>query len=514
MEEGGAGGALQADYGGFNPRFLGVSLFYDSPDNFNAVAKYLTGDADAEGAGDLHSIILRSVGDHEARHYSDFLISPYSFAVFRLRLMALVNGVQALSLARDMPGTVLPVPMTRWALLDERQRKAACAAWEEALGEQADPVPIAERTVDELEANVAAQVTPVAHKAQAEQFGLACEATMRAYVRVDQLTNGFAATPEHPYLRAAYVHEASALTVQGAAIHMGQGLAETMEFLRFLTDSELPQTAMWQRHLQLAMLLERLRSSDDDTSLVAIRRMLTITVWCMLGAYPQDGRPACPASRFGRLIAGVVSDPRNGDWSCDVDNPDSVERMWDFWDDSLGSTSWRSALAELLESGPRAVASYERLLDSWQDSLTLPRLALDALKMALTDQERLIGAFRADPRILAVAERYVNDERRDLPQPDMRLELRGFGAEVDLSRPGRAITRRTPKGEVYASGFVFPMGSPTPARLKEIDRKLELESRMEWCDLAFSTLSVPDQIVASSRRGLEELTGKRVLQIV
>jgi hypothetical protein len=515
MEKGGADGALQADYGGFNPRFLGISLFYDSPDNYNAVARYLTANADTDGsADDLHSIILRSVGDHEARHYTDFLISPYSFAVFRLRLMALVNGVQALSFARDMPGTVLPVPLTRWALLDQRQRAAVCADWEEALGERAEPVPIAERTVDELEANVAAQVMPVGHRSLAEQFALAAEAAMRAYVRIDQLTNGFAATPEHPYLRPAYVHEASALTVQGAAIHRGQGLAETIEFLRFLTDSNLPQATMWQRHLELAMLLERLRSSDDDTSLAAIRRMLTITVWCMLGAYPQDGRSACPASRFGRLIGGLVSDPRNGDWSCDVDDPGSVERMWDFWDDRLGSTSWRSTLSELLESGPRAVASYERLLDSWQDSLTLPRLALDALEIALRDQERLIGAFRADPCTLAVAERYVNDERGELPLPDLRLELRGFGAEIDPSQPGRVITRRTPMGEVYASGFVYPMESATPARLKELDRKLELESRMEWCDLAFSMLSVPDQIVASSRRGLEELTEKRVLQIV
>lgn len=312
---------------------------------------------------------------------------------------------------------MLPVPLTRWALLDERQRAAVRADWEQALGERAEPVPIAERTVDELEANVPAQVTPVGHRSQAEQFALMAEAAMRAYVRIDQLTNGFAVTPEHPYMRPAYVHEASALIVQGAAIHRGQGLAETIEFLRFLADSELPQATMWQRHLELAMLQERPRSSDDDTSLAAIRRMLTITVWCMLGAYPQDGRSACPASRFGRLRAGLVSDPRNGDWSCDVDDPGSIA-------DRRGTR--RS---------------------------TVPGLSV-------------------------------------------------------------LITRRTPTGELYASGFAYPMESATPARLKELDRKLELESRMQWCDLAFSSLSVPDQIVASSRRGLEELTGKRVLQIV
>jgi hypothetical protein len=271
---------------------------------------------------------------------------------------------------------------------------------------------------------------------------------------------------------------------------------------------------MWQRHLEVAMLLERRRSSSDDTSLAAIRRILTITVWCMLGAYPQDGPAACPASRFSRLAKGLADDPRSAAWACDVDDSQDIQRMWDSWDERLGSTSWRSAVSELRESGRRAVASYEQMTDSWQGSAALPRLALDGLEIALKDQGQLIDAFLADPRTLVVAERYVNDEQGELPKPDLRLELRGFGAEIDPSTGARAITRRTPTGEIYATGCVSTLGSDTPQRWRDLDRKLELEGRMEACDLAFSGLPVPSPTVASSRRGLEELTGKRVLQIV
>src|SRR5665213_747665 len=203
MDDGAVRAVLQGDYGGFNQRFLGISLFYDSPDNYNAVASYLLEDAAIDDPGDLHSIILRSVGDHEGRHYIDFLLSPYSFALFRLRLMALINGAQALSLARELPGTVLPVPLTRWALLDEGKRATVCADWEDSLGERPDPIPIDTWAIDELQADVAPQVTPIGECSKTERFALTATAAMRAYVRIAQLTNGFAATSEHPFLRPA-----------------------------------------------------------------------------------------------------------------------------------------------------------------------------------------------------------------------------------------------------------------------------------------------------------------------
>ena len=507
-------GVLQADYGGFNPRFLGISLFYDSPDSYNAVRSYLIEeDVPDELADGLHSIVIRSVLDHEARHYIDFLLSPYSSAVFKLRLMGLVNGVQVIAGSRNMEGTLLPVPLTRWMMLGETERATVRRDWGEAIGGEVVPLHIASRTREQLESNLAAAATSIADLPDDEQFALQIEAAVRAYLRVDQLTAGFAATEAHPYLRPAYVHEASALTAQVASIYLGQGLTQATDFLEFLVHSELPQAIAWRLHLGVATALEQVRSNKHD-SMMSVRRINTVTVWCMLGAYGRDGVRACPASRFVRLVGCLRADPANPEWSSDMDDPEDLERMWDFWDARAEVTPWRDSLSEHLASSRRTAETYKDLLDRWQGPPEVPQLASEVFEMVLADQEKVVSAFRADPRVLATPERYANAEMDLLPVPDVRLEMRGFAAPHDPSLPVLSVSRQSPSGETYASGLAFPVTCPDPEGLEALDRKLQLEYLIEWCDLTFSTLSVPDELVASSRRGLEELSGKTVLQLV
>ena len=507
-------GMLQPDYGGFNPRFLGVSMFYDSPRNYNAVYAYLTGDEPADSPADLHSIVLRSVVDHEVRHYIDFLVSPYSTAVFRLRLMALINGAQALSLAKEIPGDVLPVPLTQWALDDEGRRAATCAEWGELLGEEATPIGVPHRTLQELQTDLPPANISVADLPADRRFRLHLEAAIRAYLRIDQLTQGFAATVDNPYGRPAYIHEASALTIQAAAIHAGQGSVQAATFLSFLLDSELPQAQVWQRHMRVAMLLERLWGGGTDDALIAIRRIPSITVWTMLGDYGDNPRRACPATRFAMLIEGLLDGDTNRQWSGDIDDPESLIRMWDFWDEQLEVTSWRTALANHVESCRRAVDTYRTMLEQWQGSSSVLDLASDAIDVTLRDCEIAVTAFLDDPRILAVPETYISSPPGSLPMPDVRIELRGFAVDYDPSTPGRAVVRRSPHGDAYAAAMAFPADLHDESRLEELDRKLELENLIEWCDLAFSRLSVPSHTVGSARRGLQELTDKRVLQLI
>ena len=97
---------LRNDYGGFNPRFIGLTFLFDSPDDYNFVASSLTEVPESEvdrraAMSDLHRIALMSVGDHQNRHYVDFLLSPYSMAIFRMRIQALINGLQAIDTFRE-----------------------------------------------------------------------------------------------------------------------------------------------------------------------------------------------------------------------------------------------------------------------------------------------------------------------------------------------------------------------------------------------------------------------------
>ncbi len=505
--------AVQPDYGGFNPRFLGITLRYDSPENYNDAFRYHTDAPDDGAPDDLRSVILRSVGDHEARHYIDFLLSPYSNAVFRLRLMSLVNAAQAIATARQISGSVLPIPLTRWAALDDQQREATEAEWTTLLEAPACAVPIPHWTRADLSGDVPPGATPIAHLDDAEQFPLYLKAAARAYARIDQLTDGFVATRTLPYLRPVHVHEASALTVQLAAIHVGQGLAEALEFLTFLVESPLPQAKMWQKHLELATMLERLHSGDQNP-LAAVRRILTITVWAMLGSHALDGARACPASRFLTLCAAVVEDQDDPEWSGDVDDPQSLQAMWQRWDRRLDYTPWEMAVAENLAGGRRAVETYRELLSSWDKSSTVPQLAATAVEFALHDQEKLAQAFLKDPTVLAVPERYVNSEPGLLPVPDVRWEFRGFTIREDPPTPAQAIRRKLANGETVIAGSVWPNDLHDPAAADRIKQKLELEDLMICCDLAFSHLAVPVDAVSAGRRALAELSGKHVLQLI
>jgi hypothetical protein len=499
---------LQADYGGFNPRFLGITLFYDSAVNYESVAAYLT-DEDGPDVGGLHGVSLRSVLDHEMRHYVDFLLSTYSTATFRLRLQAMVNGVQAVSLVREMEGAVLPVPLTRWALSSEEQRAGFEREWSEILGRSASAIPVPSLSREQLRAPLPPGLSSIAGRSPEERFAAFAEAAVRAYASIDELTQGFGAAEDAPHLHPAYIHEVSALSAQLAAIHHGQGADEARTFAMFLLDSDLPQASVWRLALVVAGTLERLWSGDEDP-LSAIRRILTVTVWAMAGDFPEDGQAACPALRFRALATGLTEDPDNRLWSGDIDDRGSLEWMWDYWDERLGLTSWRSGLTAQLAWGERALEQYTTLAEG---GFKFGELALAAVELTVRDQRKLIETMLSDPRHLAVPEQYVKAPRDLIPLPDGRLEFRGFASRT--AHEGMIPLNRTTKdGETYTSGVAFALGGGDPQRREELKLKLRIETMIEWCDLVFSRLSVPAHTALSARSSLQELTDKHVLQLI
>jgi hypothetical protein len=505
------GGLLQADYGGFNPRFLGVSIFYDSPESYNAAVQYMT-EATPASLGGLHEIALRSVGDHEGRHYIDFLLSPYSTAIFRLRLQALVNGVHALSYIEDLPGTVLPVPLTRWSLSDESARAASEAEWQEILGGPAAPIPLPQLTDEQLQAAPEAGVRSIADNAPADKFASFAEFAAGGYIGIDELTLGYMPSDSLSHLRPAYLHEASALTAQIAAIHHGQGRSQTEEFIAYLLQSDLPQALAWRDVLRVATELERLWSGEGSP-LAAARRILTVTVWSMLGNFHEEVRRACPAWRFRALAAVLEAEDPSRSWSGDIDDTESLERMWDFWDQRLEVVSWRKTLTQQFDWGQRSLDQYGALAAA--DESEVAQLALKAVEFTVRDREKVIAAMLEDPRQLAIPETYVQAPMAVLPIPDVRLEFRGFGVPMDrVSEGSVTFTLTSPEGEEFASGVVLPAHREDTSRQGELSDKLRIENLIEWCDLVFSRLSVPTRTVRSARNGLEELTGKRVLQLI
>jgi hypothetical protein len=275
----------------------------------------------------------------------------------------------------------------------------------------------------------------------------------------------------------------------------------------FLINSDLPQAAMWRLVLGVATKLEFLWSGNDHP-LAAVRRTLSVAVWAMTGDFVTDKRVACPAWRFRTLAATLFDDGGNRSWSGDIDDQESLERMWDYWDERLGLTSWRSGLESQVAWSERALEQYKLLAD---DEPAAGALALSAIELTARDQKKLVETMLRDPRLVAVAERHVRASQEQIPLPDSRLEFRGFGTTT-ISERGIPLNRFTQDGELYASGVAYSSGGP--AGHDELKRKLQIEGAIEWCDLVFSRLSVPAHVAASARASLEEITGKRILQMI
>ncbi|WP_099021661.1 hypothetical protein [Mycolicibacterium palauense] len=504
---------LLPEYGRFNPRFLGLTFLFDCPDDYNVVRAAMTGPGGlrspkAAETG-LHEIALLSVFDHEYRHYLDFLLSPYSTTVFRMRLQALINGSQALSAARDLPGDVLPLPLTRWAILPEAERRSHEGDWSQLFGRQVGAVQLPSRSKSDLLTNLAAGVTSIGHRLTQDQFEAHTDAAVRAYLRISQLTEGFDVPAVLSHLRPPYVHEASALSAQLAAILVAQGELEFSRFANLLMNSTAPQARAWQTCYTLARQL-----SADEDSVSVVRRIPSITTWALFGNLEMDGAAGCPTSRLSRLMVAVDATPEDPRWRCDMDDPSSIDRMWSHWDETTGLRPWAESLARHADVTRRSIDQYENVRAAWAGDPEMVDAVIAVLRQLIGHQGIALSTLTEDLRQIVDPFRYVQISEPTMLLPDIRFEFRGFGMDPAGARAGRWTHRRSASGDEITTGVALS-GGPSGGEEGDtlLDQKLMLEQMMEWCDLAFSDLPVPDHIHTSARRGIEDLTGKRTVQL-
>jgi hypothetical protein len=362
--------------------------------------------------------------------------------------------------------------------------------------------------------NLAAREAQIRDLSALERFEAQSDATVRAYLRIGQLTEGFDVPAAISYLRPPYIHEASALSAQLAAIWVGQGDLEFARFASFLLNSNTPQARAWQKCLQLAGLLsnEHPSASDATSFPMLLRRIPCITTWALFGNHQLDGADGCPTNRLFRLMSATTKTPGDPRWNCDMDDPESIIRMWNWWDEATGVRPWEQALGANIELTRRAQDQYERLRAIWTGRLKIDWL-ISLVRQLIDHQEVALGALTRDVRQIVDPFRYVRMPAADMPPADVRFEFRGFVVDPAWAKSGRAITRKLASGAEVAIGIAFAGGEASEEPNALLDQKLMIEEMMEWCDLAFSELSVPDHIYPTARRGIEEITGKRIVQL-
>ncbi|WP_028049629.1 hypothetical protein [Cellulomonas sp. URHD0024] len=509
------GAASQQEYGAFNPRFVGISLSFESGDNLQEFFRYLRDTDGAERAdgsqADFNTIALRSTLQHEVRHFHDFLISGYSSNIFWLRLQAVANGSLIFTTVRDLPGTCLPMPLVRWLGLSDDDRNEVLAAWSDDLGIEAVTPSLPHLTREQLlSGSLAASpgVYLVDDRPADEQFRLYVESTAIGYAGIEQLVRG----PGTASLPPRLVHEVSALCAQTAAIERDQGPVAMQRFVLFLLESELPQAKSWRFFHYLGSMFAGVDPLEVEP-LSTTARIQRLALWCLIGNYEREGLNASPSARASALAEVALGASRPPPFANEAEDPSAT---WDAWDTSTEVVPWRDSLRALLERSRRTTERYRDLLERSEGDTAIPALIAQVDNDVSAQRRQAIDVLLADPGALADPFRYVRLPEDTLPFPALKLELTSdFDAlPVRTDGPGmRLLQQIDAQGKEVGRGVA--LASPTEQDGAEmLDRALQLERFSSWLDVQFSDIDVPDHVAAAARAGIRDITGKIPLSIV
>lgn len=452
---------VQADFGGFNPRFPGVTVKVGSEAALRAFHEYVRAPAGQVPAGDsLEAIALRSVLDHEVRHYHDALLSPYANTVFRLRLQSVVSGVQAMVIAREVEGELMPVPLARWMTTSADARAACVEEWQALLATRASTVSLPPKTLEELLAEAEPGIVSFHDASALDGFQIAAENAVRAYLRIDQVTAGFLREyvddPPWPELQPFLVYEVLALCVQLHAIWIGQGESQAVAFARHLMRSPLPYASLWRRVYAVADRASPAVESHPSgilRVLLVTRQMMAMAQWAVLGFYQTDGAAACPAVRLMALVSHLLG---HGDTRHDFAY--EFKATWDHWDARIGRiTPWRDALLEMLAQADRAVQRYDGIRAQWRAGPAMPAFVSDVLARQVAAQKIVVARVLEDPESYVNPAAYVQLPFGTLPVPVVRLEVTGGYIPLSDFDGGAYVpsTTITSDGVEYANRWII-----------------------------------------------------------
>lgn len=404
--------AVQDDFGGFSPRFPGVSVRLTSQAEFDVLDRFIGDQPDADDGMDAFTAMsIRSVIEHEVRHYHDFLLSPYGSVVYRSKLQAAVAGESILHLLREAPGGWLPIPLGTWAKLPQDERTAYEAEWRDALAGAATPFRLVDIPFVPDDSTGGLKPGPLRAADGGTDLATLLRLAGRGHAKVRELTGGIIGLPGGSELQPHNFFEVLGLATQMQAIWNAQGAAAADIFLRFLMDSELSYARLWRRTLALAHRLGPVEGLGvlDQGSMIAC--------WCILGNYAADGVKAAPNLRFelleDRALAGAP----------DVAFAADTGQSWDRWDTMLGGLPWRQSLARASASNEEMLTTYSAAASESELGASLARL----LERFNRDQKLAIDLVLQRPECLGQVSRYLQVEiPGELPMPLCRFDLVGF----------------------------------------------------------------------------------------
>lgn len=473
---------FQLDYGGFDPRFVGIILtvenervwrllaLLDQPDQAERTHVQDLGEPEA-----LEILCAQSVLAHETRHYHDFLISPYSTEVLQQRLTAAINCEQLLGFLLDPPSNCLPVPLTKWARLNTVEREEVRRSWpSHGDGRVWRPVdiPILEATAESLPAGITELPSDTPREGIVTVLMSGILQTLEDIRRTTLIhdSNGKIGS-----LQPWQIYELSALLVQVQYLWSMYGQAEVEVFLSYLLKMPGPYGDV----MRLTWHLWDLEGTFLETRLAN-----AMAFWSMCGSFRDDGLGGSPAARF-TVLWRLFREEGIPTWT------DDIFTMFDGW-------SRRTGLAQVKHAIEDGLERYRRFTESITNVVSREARARGVSEFGNALLEVTQGLLRAKEEAVSVVLdspiRYVHPLEYlnctdDLDAPFVRVV---FEEECRLlvpaeHQPGAIVSfgQEHEDGGVLAKVLLLPPsdGAPKHFSLRSVEM---VSSFMQITDMLFS----------------------------
>jgi hypothetical protein len=414
----------QQNFGGFDARFLGITLYVGSDSAAKTLLALAAGEdarrfvdgVDLDSEEGFGALSLISVFAHELRHYHDFLLSPWGSRILRARLEALINIEQQLEIVSS-PSTweranALPVPVSRWARMDAPRRAQfmdSVNAHLTALGQP--PAAFPDMPVIPAFVSLAGR-TSYQTDFDDTTFAQYTEVIAGSYDKLRLLVVREDAPGRPSLFQAQHVAETSAVLIQMQELWRALGAEAVNAFSSALTEHTDRPYGLGLRTATEAFK----RLGIVDTRLEWIS---ALTTYAMLGDYRAGVAVASPVTRF----AQVHHDMAENGWP----QADSTAALFEHWDRNTGQPSTTAGVKAHLELDEQFVA---RLADVSSQLATLSPdsevhrtiARIGRIFEAYVAQRRtVVDAFLNDAEAYTNPYRYLHELGPDLPKPAVRF---------------------------------------------------------------------------------------------
>lgn len=275
--------SIQLDFGGFSTCFPGATIKFANKRAWNTWDSFITASTPLLPGDDVadeevfEAIALTSTLSHEVRHFHDFLLTPNSAHLFRLRTQGLFNLLGALRNLPDSDADCLPVPVLAWCSLDEAKRDSELRFFgRRSDGTSRVPLPLPMISDWSVPNDAGGPAT----------LEMLLRAAAVTENRIHDFTYNRGTDTRGFSFQPWQIYELSAVLTQLQDIFTTYGVEEMNFFLRFLQERQSPYSTV---------LLFAKPLTDN------MRLLSWITFWSLLGSYQKDDWKACPTHRFLRL---------------------------------------------------------------------------------------------------------------------------------------------------------------------------------------------------------------------